>query len=434
MSAGTISFNSEIECPKCHAQVPADSVFCPNCSAMIGNKPQPGSTAASGQPDAWQQNQAQQEQPAPAEQPQRSNHTRNTLIVIALLAFLGLFIVNRCFFSSDNKRETTPIEDTVDSPDQTIDIFNSTLDAHNLKVDGDKVAYAIRSFNEQGQPGDKIYGVTYLSEDQRSFYKIWTLSRNGSQWNPTLSKTKYVTQRTLVFDPDETRCAEVPMIDNIGGKTYLYFAYLNLPLNRQEGDGIVSLVYFDGNDIAAQIDYSGEIVRGTDGMPQIIARNNNAGSGLLATRLKEHASSIGYLHIPTAEEIAAEQKAKEEEERAHLLADSLAAAAAAQEQSNFENGEEQHVAVTEHDKNSPQFRSGDFEKKINSARYTVFLLKSGKVYAFDKQTDMTFEVPYGSTGATEIGFEDSEKGIVNIRTANGRVQFNLPARTRKLVN
>ena len=109
---------------------------------------------------------------------------------------------------------------------------------------------------------------------------------------------------------------------------------------------------------------------------------------------------------------------------------------AAQEAENaekFQNGEEVKVDAQQVDKNTPLFRAEDFSKKINGGGYTVFLLKNGRVYAFSKASNSTFEVHFGGGSASDIGFEDSGKGIVNIRTGSGKVQYNLGSKTMKKV-
>ena len=98
----------------------------------------------------------------------------------------------------------------------------------------------------------------------------------------------------------------------------------------------------------------------------------------------------------------------------------------------LESGEEVHTAVTSYDKSTPLFKAEDFQSKINSPGYVVFLGKNGVVYAFNKSTDANFVVYAGSSKATQIGFENSEKGLLNIRTANGgRLQYDLVNHTIK---
>lgn len=424
----------EIECPACHSMIPADSIFCPVCREMVKKN-----TPAHNGEDAWKPSDSQQDSPDTNLPPAENHKTRNVMIISLILAFLALFIVTRCFYSGNkNKPEEVTVSEASTGDNNSIDIFNRTLEANNLKSDGDRIAYALRDLDEKGNPSDKILGITYLSDDLHSFYKIYTLTKNGSEWDIKLNTTKYINGRNLIFDPAELRSDEIPMLDNINGKNYLYFAYANLPRSNEDPQGMVSAVLFDVDaaSIAAQLDYQGEIVRTSDGQPQVIGRNSTGGSGILGARLREHAQNIGYLHIPSQEELEAERAEKAKEEAEKLKADSIAYAREHNVENieNLQNGEEVTMNVQQYDKTKPLFRAEDFTKKINGPGYTIFLLKNGKVYAFNKSTNTNFEVTYGGSNATDIGFEDSEKGIINVRTTSGKVQYNLNTHAAKKVN
>lgn len=429
------SLVNEKECPSCHNMIPGDSIFCPVCREMVKKTP---TTAPAT--DAWNPNTT--ETPTTSDTPatsQGEHKVRNSIIAIAIILFVGLVIVRQCYYSGDKRTpEEMSIASTTADDGNSVDIFNRTLEANNLKGDGDRIACAMRTIDEKGNPGDKIMGVTYLCDDLHSFYKVYTLTQNGSEWNIKLNLTKYINGRNLVFDRAELRSDEIPMIDNIGGKHYFYFAYANLPRNNEDPNGMVSAILFDIDDarIAAQLDYEGELVRTADGQPQVIGRNSNGGSGILGARLREHAQSIGYLHIPSQEEIDAERAEKAREEAEKLRADSIAYAREhnVEQVENLENGEEVTMNVKQYDKSKPLFRAEDFTKKINGPGYTVFLCKNGKVYAFNKASNSNFEVTYGGSNATDIGFEDSEKGIINVRTTTGKVQYNLNTHSAKKVN
>ena len=411
---------SEMECPKCHHTIPSDSIFCPVCREMLVKDNTGDSEKA-----------AREEQAG-------SHKTRYTFIILGILAFVGLFIIKQCFYSG-NHREPIEVATGASAADSSsIDIFNRALEANNMKDDGSKIAYAMRVIDGQGKLTDKLIGVTYLSDDLHSFYKIYTLVKNGSDWDIRLSKTKYINGRTLVFDNIEMRTsdAEFPYMDNVNGKTYFYFAYLNLPQNRQ-GEGTVSTCYYDveSSDVVAQVDFTGEIVLNSEGKYQIISRSDNSNNGILASRLKEHAQNIGYLHIPTDEEIAAEKAEKAREEAEKARKDSIRFKMEEDERKAelLATGEEVQMEAKQVDKSKPLFRADEFSKKVNGPGYVVFLLKNGKVVAFNKRSNTNFEVHFGHGQATDIGWEDSEGGIVNIRTSNGKYQYNLSQNTSKKV-
>ncbi len=451
--------SNEVECPACHSMIPDDSIFCPVCRNMMKKSSQPQAEEVSVQESASQARRqpiefdtretaprraaapASNSTPAPSPQPTgggSGSNWKQYLILGGILAFLALFVWVRCFRNSkpDRTPEATNVENTVNMNNST-DIFNRALEENALKGDGDKIAYALRLMNSDGQPGDKIMGVTYLNDENNSFYRIYTLTKNGSRWEIQRNKQEYINGRKLVFDPAEMRSDEVPSQKNINGKEYFCYAFLNLP-QSMNGNGTVTIALVDvetGN-IASKVNYDGEIVITSDGQRQIIGRHTNATNGILDSRIKEYAQGIGYLHIPTKEELDAEKEAAEEEAAKKALEGSANADrkwlhdnAGALEA--LESGEEVHTAVTSYDKSDPLFKSEDFQSKINSPGYVVFLCKNGVVYAFNKATDSNFVVYAGSSKATQIGFENSEKGILNIRTASGRLQYDLVNHTLK---
>lgn len=450
--------SNEVECPACHSMIPADSIFCPVCRNMMKKASDEGvsvaATTAAQQrhrPIEFGANEPKQEpvvepEVKPMSAPQQpaseggsgGSNWKQYLILGAILAFLALFVWVRCFRNSkpDRQPEATNTENVANVNNST-DIFNRALEEYALKGDGDKIAYALRFMNSEGQPSDKIMGVTYLSDDNNSFYRIYTLTKNGSRWEIERNKTEYINGRKLIFDPAEMRSDEVPAQKNINGKEYFCYAFLNMP-QSMNGNGIVTIALVDAETgtIASKVNYEGEIVIGSDGQRQIIGRHTNATNGILDSRIKEYAQGIGYLHIPTKEELDAEKEAAEEEAAKKELEGSANADrkwlhdnAGALEA--LESGEEVHTAVTSYDKSDPLFKSEDFQSKINSPGYVVFLCKNGVVYAFNKKTDANFVVYAGSSKATQIGFENSEKGILNIRTTNGRLQYDLVNHTIK---
>lgn len=422
--------DQEIQCPHCDSIIPANSVFCPVCHEMVGKQ------TDGDNPDA-----------AAASQPGKGNHTtRNTIIILAVLAFVGLIVVKQCFFTGTHNVTPDEVSITGDNANSnTIDIFNRTLEANNLKGDGDKIAYAMRVMDKNGKQ-DKIIGVTYLNDDQHPFYKIYTLTPNGANWDIKLNKTKYLNGYNIVFDPAELRAGDnLPFSDNINAKNYFYFAYLCMPKNMQGSVGTLSAVLFDieAGDVVTQVDFTGTIAtNATTGQQELQVTTPPMANGILATRLKDWASNIGFLHIPTPEELAAQKAEQEKEaaEKAHadslargLTTNNAAAATTASDPVLLNTGEEAKMDVQQYDKSKPLFRADEFSKRVRGGNYTVFLLKNGKVYAFSKSSNTNFEVHFGGSGATDIGWEDSEKGIINIRTASGRYQYNLNTNTAKKV-
>ena len=78
----------------------------------------------------------------------------------------------------------------------------------------------------------------------------------------------------------------------------------------------------------------------------------------------------------------------------------------------------------EKDKDSPMFSKDDIVETKQAGNYKVFRLKDGSVVRYDRTTGKNTKIHQG--GAEAIGFENTEKGILNIRKADGsREQVNL---------
>lgn len=423
---------TQVECPECHELMPADSEFCPHC----GHRMRPAQGA-----DAWRQPAAGSNNYDDEEEEEENPHRkRNIAIIVAIAAFLAIVVVKYAFFNGNDESkilDSASVTTTADN-DQSTDIFNRTLEANGLKNDGDKIAYAMRVTNAQGQPGDTIVGVTYRSDEEMSFYRIYTLQKNGSQWSIKRNVEQYLNGRKLVFDPNELGSSEIPLFENVNGKQYFYFAYANMPRSAADTVGLVTTSYFDiaQGDVTASITYRGEVVRSSNGTTQVISRQMTGETGgILGPKLQEHAQHIGYLHIPTAQEIAAEEEEKRKLEEEKLKEQQAADENADEVTSDdeLEIGNEVQTNTQEYDKSTPLFRANDFAKKITSDGYTVFLLKDGRVFAFNKKTNKNFEVHFGRGTATAIGWEDSGTGVLNVRTDQGKVQCNLGTHTVKRV-
>ena len=405
---------AEIVCPNCKSTIPADSAFCPACRTAIT----PGTVQAA----------------ATQQQGKKSKGVLKYFVCAAIAAFIGLVVVRTLFFTGHPDEPTAAdVEVTDIDAGRYNDVFNNALIKNNLKNDGDKIAYACPVKNVTTGEVDKLIGVTYLSDASHSFYKIFTLTLNGQEWDIKLNNQKYVDGYNLIFDPKSLRAEEIPAVVDIQGKRYMFFAYACVPSNEESGK--ITTVYFDidAQKEIRQVDFYGTLMRDMDGQMILKCNSVPVGTGILDNELIKRARSIGMLHVPTEEELAREKAEQErlEAEKAEQEAE-LAAQQAADEQ-RFESGEEVKVEAQQVDKNTPLFRAEDFSKKIKGGGYTVFMLKNGKVFAFSKSTNSTFEVHFGGGSAIDIGFEDSGAGIVNIRTSSGKVQYNLGSKTMRKV-
>lgn len=408
---------AEIQCPKCKSIIPADSTFCPSCRSRLTQAPvQIGA--------------------APVQEPEKKGKGVLIYFVIAaIVAFIGLIVVRQLFYSNNRpNQDAASVEVTDVDAGRYNDIFNNALIKNNLKNDGDKIAFACPVKNDSTGTVDKLVGVTYLSDPTHSFYKIFTLTLNGQNWDIKLINQRYVDGYNLIADPKSLRSEEMPAVVSLQGKRYMFFAYAAVPSNEEFGK--ISAIYFDidAEKEIRQVDFAGALMRDMDGQQILKCSKVPTSTGILDADIIRRARSIGMLHIPTEEEMARE---KAEQERLEAEKAKLEAEKAAQDAENaqkFENGEEVKVQAEQVDKNTPLFRAEDFSKKIKGGGYTVFLLKNGKVYAFNKASNSTFEVHFGGGSASDIGFEDSGKGIINIRTGSGKVQYNLGSKTVKKVD
>lgn len=402
---------NEIVCPHCGSTIPADSAFCPACRTAISHGFVPTSLP----------------------QKKKGSKTVTVIVCVAIAAFVALWAVRTIFFSGHPDEPTAANVEVSDvDAGRYNDIFNNALIKNNLKNDGDQIAYACPVTNASGEV-DRLIGVTYLSDASHSFYKIFTLTLNGQDWDIKMDNQKYVDGYNLIFDPKALRAEEIPAVVEVQGKRYMFFAYACVPSNEETGK--ICTVYFDidGQKEIRQVDFNGTLMLDMDGQQILKCNTLPMATGILDGELIKRARSIGMLHIPTEEELA---QAKAEQERIAAekaaMADSAAKRKAAEEL-RFESGEEVKVEAQQVDKNTPLFRAEDFSKKISGGGYTIFLLKNGRVYAFSKAANSTFEVHFGGGSATNIGFEDTAAGIINIRTASGKVQYNLGSKTMKKV-
>ena len=463
---------SQKQCPACHSMIPADSIFCPHCRQMVRttttatrgekqvpvateswrNEQQgvlPGNSQPAQQPaqQPYRQPQPQRQQPQQNYEPQRQQYDEiandnyepkksNKMLYIigaALLAFLTLIVVRNCFFSEKKKENSIVSTEIPDTPDRARDIFTSALNQNNLRVDGDQIAYALRTSGTDGKSGDTIVGVTWNTNVSPTVYKVYTFSANGSAWECKHIETKTISGRDIDFEPQRLRSnGDVPQLAKIDGKEYFYYAYLNMPQGGQGGTGRVSaaLLNIATGTIDAQIDFDGPIATSPENGKQIEVESVNNRSGALYDFLRDHARNIGCLKFLSQEEIDKRREEDEKEKEERELADPANADRRwnhdnEEVQTALDNGEEVRVNVTQYDKSKPLFKADDFSSKINGPDHVVFLCKNGVVYAFNKKTDKNCVVYAGSPRATQIGWQDSKRGILNIRTSAGRRQYDL---------
>lgn len=454
--------SNEVQCPSCNSSIPANSVFCPCCGKMVRNDMAEGETfnqqqarlqreselrAARQQQqaaDPWKQPQSQpqtyEEEPEQENEAPASKFNRNVLVGIAIIVgIIALLLIMRsCNGSSDRAVQEALVDSTattmIDGQDP-LAVFNSELARSNYMGDGAQTALAV-AFPAQDNAPACIMGITYQSNpSNRSFYKVYKLTQNGSAWTVEPQHTQYVNGRSVSFDNNSLMAAttQVPRAVKIDGKDYLYFAYLNMPQGSRVGStGRVSLCTFDvvGHKLTT-LDYDGVIKVREDGRQYIYGRPLQSINSPETRFLQQEAQSIKIIYFPTQEELDAEKEAEEEAEKEASLegpenAGARWSADNSGKISNVKSGEEVTMRAQSYD--TPIFKMENKNKKIENADYIVFSDNKGAVYGFNKSSRKYFVIytpASGSASPAEIGFADSENSILNMRTSDGRFQYNL---------
>ena len=370
--------------------------------------------------------------PVPSEQETKpkSKKTKYYIIGAALLLFLALFIVDKCFFKASHDE---PVAENMVDADHARDIFDRTLKQNNLDTDGARIAYALRTQSPDGSAGNKILGITYLADDNHSFYKLYTLTKNDStgSWDCKVNFTKLFTNRYIVFDPRELRTTDVPQLTTIEGKTYFYYAYLVTWQDMGCVSGV--LVGVDSGKIEAQIDFEGNVAPSAEGQ-QIEISKINAHNNALYDFIKDHARNIGYLHILSPEEIAA----IEEEKRLKALEDPANAESRWNDENPdvttlLDNDETVVLDAKEYDQNHQYFKTVAFNDRVKVRRagvnFNALMCTNGAVYASDRITGKVWVVYAAYPHATDIKFDNENPDELIIHTSDRRFKYDLQART-----
>lgn len=359
-----------------------------------------------------------------------SKTTTYVVIGILVLAFLAIFAINKIFFSgSKDKTEAQPVSIVDNSNSAAADALSRALNENNYVGDGATIVYAMRISGSEPGVNDKIIGITQLSnKGDDSFYKLYELTQNGEKWNidPEHIKQVSTSGRDISFDQNKLKAGidMIPQAPEINGKKYFFYAFLSIPKGEMNNRASVVLNLYDvesRNITSATYEGQFENINGE----QSIVCNPASGSSETVKWMNEQARNfIRILSLKSADERAAEQEQKAAEVAQPQVEVPRAEVAPEPVPEQAQQAAAPSGIGEEKDKDTPMFSKDDIVETKQAGNYKVFRLKDGSVVRYDRSTGKNTKIHQG--GAEAIGFEDTEKGILNIRKADGsREQVNL---------
>lgn|GEM_PF-3353977 len=417
-----------IRCPNCGNTLPDDSAFCNKCGSRIEMK---GNGYRRDYED-WSDDDRGRGRDERLSNRQESGSKTTTYVVIGILvlAFLAIFAINKIFFSgSKDKTEAQPVSIVDNSNSAAADALSRALNENNYVGDGATIVYAMRISGSEPGVNDKIIGITQLSnKGDDSFYKLYELTQNGEKWNidPEHIKQVSTSGRDISFDQNKLKAGidMIPQAPEINGKKYFFYAFLSIPKGEMNNRASVVLNLYDvesRNITSATYEGQFENINGE----QSIVCNPASGSSETVKWMNEQARNfIRILSLKSADERAAEQEQKAAEVAQPQVEVPRAEVAPEPAPEQAQQAAAPSGIGEEKDKDTPMFSKDDIVETKQAGNYKVFRLKDGSVVRYDRSTGKNTKIHQG--GAEAIGFEDTEKGILNIRKADGsREQVNL---------
>ena len=414
-----------IKCPNCGNTLPEDSAFCNKCGCRIPSE-QSNYRRSNRERDYedWSDDQPRERH---YNAKQSNNKTKYVLIGIAVLAFIAIFAINKIFFSgSKDKQEPQAVSIIDNSNSAAADALQRALNDNNYVGDGATVVYAMRINGTEPGVNDKIIGITqFTGKGSDSFYKLYELTQNGEKWNidPEHVKQVSTTGCDVTFDQNKLKAGVdmIPQAPEIAGKKYFFYAYLSTPTGAASNIASVVLNLYDvesRNITSATYEGTFQNVNGE----QSIVCNPASGSSETVKWMNEQARNfIRILSIKGPGDTQEENKPEVEQPQPVQPTEQVADPA---QNADTQAPAAQSAIGEEKDKDTPMFRKEDIVETKQAGNYKVFRLKDGSVVRYDRTTGKNTKIHQG--GAEAIGFEDTEKGILNIRKADGsREQVNL---------
>ena len=415
---------STITCPNCGNQLPEDSAFCNKCGSRIEMKEKNYRRDYENWDDddrepRYRDNRGKK----------KNNTTLYVVIAIGVLAFLSILFISKKYFSGNTEnREAEKVSIVDNSNSAAADALQRALNDNNYVGDGARIVYAMRISGSEPGKNDKIIGITQLNGSD-SFYKLYELIQNGDNWtiDPEHVKMVSTTGRHVSFDQDKLKAGVdvIPQSPEIDGKKYFFYAFLSTPRGETSNRASVVLNLYDveSRNITS-VTYEGTFQN--VGGEQAIVCSPASGSSETIKWMNEQARNfIRILSLGSGEE---KEDNKAEEQQAVQAPVQQAPVAAPEQSAEASQEASQSVSQAgvgeEKDKDTPMFNKDDIVETKQAGNYKVFRLKDGSVVRYDRSTGKNTKIHQG--GAEAIGFEDTQKGILNIRKSDGsREQIDL---------
>jgi hypothetical protein len=401
--------------------LPEDSAFCNKCGSRIAG----GNNYQRRERDYEDWSDDDDNRGRQYNTKRSNSKVKYVVIGIGVAAFIALFAINKIFFSGNNeKNEAQPVSIVDNSAAAAADALQRALNDNNYVGDGATIVYALRITGSDPGVNDKIIGITQLNKGGDSFYKLYELTQNGERWNIDPEHVKVVSTagRDVSFDQNKLKAGVdmIPQAPEIGGKKYFFYAFLSTPAGTTSNVASVVLNLYDIETRSiTSATYEGSF-QNVNGEQAIVCKPASGSSETVKWMNEQARNFIRILAIDGMVGNEEEKKPAEEVQPVEQPVEQPAQEAQPAEQAPATPsgiGEEK-------DKDTPMFKKDDIVETKQAGNYKVFRLKDGSVVRYDRSTGKNTKIHQG--GAEAIGFEDTEKGILNIRKADGsREQVNL---------
>ena len=410
-----------IKCPNCGNLLPEDSAFCNKCGSRIAG----GNNYQRRERDYEDWSDDDDNRGRQYNTKRSNSKVKYVVIGIGVAAFIALFAINKIFFSGNNeKNEAQPVSIVDNSAAAAADALQRALNDNNYVGDGATIVYALRITGSDPGVNDKIIGITQLNKGGDSFYKLYELTQNGERWNIDPEHVKVVSTagRDVSFDQNKLKAGVdmIPQAPEIGGKKYFFYAFLSTPAGTTSNVASVVLNLYDIETRSiTSATYEGSF-QNVNGEQAIVCKPASGSSETVKWMNEQARNFIRILAIDGMVGNEEEKKPAEEVQPVEQPVEQPAQEAQPAEQAPAVP----NAIGEEKDKDTPMFKKDDIVETKQAGNYKVFRLKDGSVVRYDRSTGKNTKIHQG--GAEAIGFEDTEKGILNIRKADGsREQVNL---------